>query len=60
MMVLDDEMREQIIKRSSTGVLREMALKKGMRPLRDTGLMSIYDGITSIEEVVRETVVAEL
>lgn len=60
MMVLDDEMREQIIKRSSTGVLREMALKKGLRPLRDTGLMSIYDGITSIEEVVRETMVAEL
>jgi type IV pilus assembly protein PilB len=59
MMVLDDEMRDQIIKRSSTNVLREMALKKGLRPLRDTGLMSIYDGISTIEEVVRETVVGE-
>ena len=59
-MALDDEMREQIIVRASTGVLREMATKKGLRPLRQTGLMSIFDGISSIEEVVRETVVSDM
>jgi hypothetical protein len=27
-----------------------------MRGLRESGLLSIYDGVTTIEEVVRETV----
>ena len=35
------------------------AKKQGMRTLRDSGLMDIYDGVTTIEEVVRETVVEE-
>jgi hypothetical protein len=30
-----------------------------MRTLRDCGLMAIFDGVTSIEEVVRETIVEE-
>jgi type II secretory ATPase GspE/PulE/Tfp pilus assembly ATPase PilB-like protein len=30
-----------------------------MRTLRQSGLMSIYDGITTIEEVVRETIVED-
>ena len=58
-MTLDDEMRDQIIKHASTQVLREMAKKRGLRTLRESGLLAIYDGITSIEEVVRETIVDE-
>ena len=54
-MILDDEMRDMIIKNASTQVLRIEAKKRGMRTLREGGLMAIYDGITSIEEVVRET-----
>ncbi len=30
-----------------------------MRPLRESGLRAIYNGITTIEEVVRETVLEE-
>jgi hypothetical protein len=30
-----------------------------MRPLRMSGLMAIYDGVTTIEEVVRETIMDE-
>jgi type IV pilus assembly protein PilB len=55
-MLLDDHMRELIMKRSSTGVLREAARKMGMRTLRDTGLLAIYDGLTTIEEVVSQTI----
>ncbi len=55
MMVLDDDIREQIMKNASTGVLRQEARKRGMRSLRESGLIALYDGITSIEEVVRET-----
>jgi len=37
-------------------VLRVAAQKKGMRTLRDNGLAVIYDGITTIDEVVKETI----
>ncbi len=58
-MVLDDEIRELIMQGASTGVLNEAAIKRGMRTLRESGLLALYDGITSIEEVVKETVVTE-
>jgi len=58
-MLLDDEMRDLIVQHASTQVLRQEARKRGMRTLRQAGLMSIYDGITTIEEVVRETIVEE-
>ena len=58
-MLLDDDMRDLIIQHASTQVLRLEAQKRGMRPLRSCGLMAIYDGITSLEEVVRETIVEE-
>ncbi len=56
-MVVDDEIREEIIAESSTAALRALALKKGMRTLRESGLLAIFDGVTTIEEVVKETVV---
>jgi len=58
-MLLDDDMRDLIIQHASTQILRMEAQKRGMRTLRSCGLMAIYDGITSIEEVVRETIVEE-
>jgi type IV pilus assembly protein PilB len=58
-MTLDDEMRDMIIKQASTQILRVESKKRGMRTLRQSGLMAIYDGITTIEEVVRETIVEE-
>ncbi len=59
MMTLDDDVRDMIIQHASTQVLRAEAKKRGMRTLRQSGLFSIYDGITTIEEVVRETIVEE-
>jgi type IV pilus assembly protein PilB len=58
-MLLDDEMRDMIIKHASTQVLRAEARKRGMRTLRTCGLLAIYDGVTTIEEVVRETIMEE-
>jgi type IV pilus assembly protein PilB len=58
-MTLDDEMRDMIIKHASTQLLRIEAKKRGLRTLRECGLFAIYDGITTIEEVVRETIVDE-
>jgi type IV pilus assembly protein PilB len=58
-MTLDDDMREAIMRLSSTAVLRDMAIKRGMRTLRDSGLAAIFDGVTTIEEVVKETVLEQ-
>ena len=55
-MLLDDSIRDLILKRSSTNVLREASRKRGMRTLRESGLLSIYDGLTTIEEVVAQTI----
>jgi type IV pilus assembly protein PilB len=55
-MHMDDGLRDQILRQASTNVIREEAKKRGMRTLRDSGLMAIYDGVTTIEEVVRATV----
>jgi len=56
-MTLDDEVKEAIMQQASTAVLREMSLARGMTSLRDNGLAYIFDGITTIEEVVKETVI---
>ncbi len=58
-MTLDDEMRELVMKNASTQVLRAQSRKRGMRSLRQSGLMAILDGVTTIDEVVRETVIEE-
>jgi type IV pilus assembly protein PilB len=59
-MILDEELKELIMKHASSAVLRQEARKRGMRTLREAGLLTIYDGATTIEEVVRETIAEEL
>lgn len=58
MMIANDRIRDLIMNDSSTAELRDAAREEGMRTLRDSGLLHIFDGVTSIEEVVKETVVA--
>jgi type IV pilus assembly protein PilB len=57
-MILNDEMRELINQGASTEKLRDSALAHGMRTLRTSGLEKLFSGVTTIEEVVRETVVS--
>ena len=57
LMELNDALRDEINDGASTQRLRSAALKQGMRPLRNSGLMKLYDGITTIDEVIRETVI---
>ncbi|MGH2272068.1 GspE/PulE family protein [Anaerohalosphaeraceae bacterium U12dextr] len=58
-MVFNDEIRDLIMNHASTSVLREAARRAGMKTLRENGLALIYDGITTIDEVARETIAAE-
>jgi len=55
-MVVDDDLRELILSGASSIELREKAVERGMMTLRGSGLAKIRDGVTTIEEVVRETV----
>ncbi|CAG0987074.1 Type II secretion system protein E [Phycisphaerales bacterium] len=58
-MMMDDEMRELVMKNANTTQLRAHARKRGMQSLRECGLLSIYEGMTTIDEVVRETLSEE-
>jgi type IV pilus assembly protein PilB len=54
-MIFTDEIRDLVMQQSSTSVLRAAGRKAGMKLLRDNGLAAIYDGITTIDEVIKET-----
>jgi len=55
-MLFNDEIRDMIMNQASTNALRSAAQKAGMKLLRSNGLAAIYDGITTIDEVVKETI----
>ncbi len=58
-MEMDDAGRELVMQEASTAVLRDHAKKMGMRTLRESGLLAIYETQTTIDEVVRETIVED-
>jgi type IV pilus assembly protein PilB len=55
-MEITDDIRELILIGASALELRKRAIENGMLTLRQSGLTKIKNGITTIEEVVRETV----
>ncbi|MDP6114104.1 MAG: ATPase, T2SS/T4P/T4SS family [Planctomycetota bacterium] len=57
MLIMTDAIRDLILGEGITSTIREQATKEGMRTLRQSGLLKIYEGLTTIEEVVRETIV---
>jgi len=56
LMIMNNNLREMIMKDASTEELRDAARSYGMVTLRDAGMRSAEDGATTLEEVVRETV----
>lgn len=52
---VDDDVRELIMIGASTSEIRQKSKEKGMLTLRLSGIEKIKEGITSIEEVLRET-----
>ncbi len=55
-MEINDEIRELILVGASALELRKKALELGMISLRRSGLIKAKDGLTTLEEVIRETV----
>ena len=58
LMVLDDELRELIVRRESMRLIREAARHTGTRSLRLAALDLVRDGVTSLQEINRVTAVA--
>jgi len=56
LMVLNDTIREMVMGNASMDELRDEAEKNGMIPLRSYGMQLASQGITTVEEVIRETV----
>jgi type IV pilus assembly protein PilB len=52
---ISDPVREMINDRAPGILIRQKAIELGMTTLREDGLRSIYDGLTTIEEVVKYT-----
>lgn len=55
-LVVTDELRDLISKGASTDVLRNAARKHGVKGLRERGLDALFAGLTTVDEIVRETV----
>ena len=54
-LLIDDEIRDMIIKRKSSDDIKAYAASKGMRSLRDNAFKKCLMGLTTIEEVLRIT-----
>ena len=52
---INDPLRELITQKAPTLVVRQKAIELGMVTLREDGLRNIYDGVTTIEEVLKYT-----
>jgi type IV pilus assembly protein PilB len=56
-MEISEDIRELILSGASAMELRRKAIEEGMISLRESGLYKIKQGVTTVEEVVRETVI---
>ncbi len=54
--VLDEDIKELIIKKASSNIIKDAAIKKGMKTLKESGMEKVFQGITTIEEVLRVSV----
>ena len=55
-MKIDEDIRDMILSRAQSREIKRKAIEKGMLTLRRSGLTKIKLGVTSVEEVLRETV----
>jgi type IV pilus assembly protein PilB len=55
LLTITDPIRELVDQSAATMVIREKAVQEGMKTIREDGLRGIYDGDTTVEEVLRYT-----
>jgi type IV pilus assembly protein PilB len=59
LVLVNDEIRDLISGGASTDQLRSACRKQGMQTLRESGMHALFDGKTTIDEIVRETVLED-
>ena len=55
LLVMNEKLRDMIVSEASLDAFRDACRKYGMKTLRESGLEAIHSGQTSIEEIIRET-----
>jgi len=56
-LTVNDELRHLIAEGSDTQVIRQAAIKNGMKTLKDYCLILLQEGLTSMDEVLRTVIV---
>jgi general secretion pathway protein E len=54
-LLIDDEIRQMILSKVDSGRIKNRAIEKGMRTLRDDGARKVVSGVTTMEEILRVT-----
>ena len=56
LMIMNNELRDLVMRNASTDELRDAASRAGMVTLRNAGNRAMYEGVTTPDEVIRETI----
>jgi type IV pilus assembly protein PilB len=59
LLIMNDDLRDMVSRGASTDQIRSYCRKNGVRGLRDSGLEALWAGVTTLDEVVRETVLED-
>jgi type II secretory ATPase GspE/PulE/Tfp pilus assembly ATPase PilB-like protein len=54
-LLMDNVMRELVVKKATSSQIKKIALSRGMRTLRQDGWMKVMQGVTTVDEVVKVT-----
>ncbi len=60
LLMMNDVLRDMVVAEASLDDFREACRNFGMRTLRESGLKAIHEGLTSVEEILRETMLDNL
>jgi type IV pilus assembly protein PilB len=60
LLIMNDNLREMVVAEASLDEFRDACRKYGMRTLREAGMQAIHGGLSSIEDVLRETMLDDM
>ncbi|MFI5304857.1 MAG: GspE/PulE family protein [Nitrospiria bacterium] len=55
MMTVTEEIRQLIVEKKGSNIIRQQAIREGMVPLREDGMVKVIGGVTTLDEVIRVT-----
>jgi general secretion pathway protein E len=60
LLIMDDDIRHLILQKSTAQIIKEAARKKGMKTLREDGWEKVINKITTVEEILRVTLMDDI